>query len=298
VREATLGGASLVPGTWVLLRQNGELVPVTVTRSLDDFIEVDLAGVPTLLPVSDVVARLHHGLVAPPVDPPAVELPPATPITQMVLLDAAPRARAAMLDSCEDGSASVIYPDGTGAQVPTSLLHPLHVRAGDRVTALWSGSPYPAVIMATRGSLVRARWEDTSDQWIESTDVRSINGTVSGTVHGCPHGAVWVEEPARTAVGRLLGCDAATATVITSDGTPRTISRESLVRVPLHLGDAIEASWNGTPYSAVVMAMGERPHVLWSDGTQNDIDPATLLTIQLPEGRASEAPTCPDVPTQ
>jgi hypothetical protein len=44
--------------------------------------------------------------------------------------------------------------------------------------------------------------------------------------------------------------------------------------------------------------MGERMHVRWSDGSEGDIDPATLLTIRLPEARPTEAPMCPDVPAQ
>jgi hypothetical protein len=296
VHEASLGGAAIVPGTWVLVRQNGALVTAPVTRSLDDFVEVELAGAPVILAIGDVLARLHHGPPVAHTDPPVVTppvLPPPTPLGQMVLLDAAPRARTARLETCAGDRAHVTYPDGTATDVPTSALHPLRVRAGDHVTALWSGTPYPAIILATRDSLVRARWEDGTEQWVELTDVQAVEGAVSGAVHGCPHHAVLVDEGVRTRIGRVLACEADHATVLDAAGTPRSLAREALVRVPLRVGDAIEASWNGTPYEAIVLSIGERIHVRWSDTTENDVDPADLLTFRVLEERAAEPASCP-----
>lgn len=305
VPEASLGGASLVPGTWVLLRQGGALVTAAVARSLDDFVEVDAAGVRAIVPVSDVVARLHHGPVAPetpPPPPPVVTTPPPpppapTPIAHMVVLEATSQARVAMLDACTGDVADVTFPDGTQAHVPRSDLRPLRVRAGDHVTAMWNGSaPYPATIVATRDSLVRARWDDESpEQWIELTDVQSVDGVATGSVSGCPHRAVLVDQGARTRIGRLLACEASSATVLDSEGAPRTVSRESLTRVPLHVGDAVEARWNGTPYEAIVLGIGERVHVRWYDASEGDVDPADLVTFRAREARASEPAICPDV---
>ena len=114
------------------------------------------------------------------------------------------------------------------------------MRAGDHVTALWQGSPYPAVILETRDSLVRARWDDWSEQWVDLADVRSVEGRATGAVRGCAHQSVLVDEGPRLHVGRVLACDEATATVIDASSTPQTLPRTTLRRVPLRVGDAID----------------------------------------------------------
>ena len=296
VREASLGGATLVPGTWVLMRRGDALVSAAVTRSLDDYVEVDVAGTPTLVPVSDVLARLHRSPIAPPIVPPTAvvtEPPPLTPLAEMVALDVSHTMRAAIVMSCTGGNAHVVFPDESETDVAMSDLHPMRVRAGDRVTALWSGSPYPGLITDTRDSLVHVRWEDATEQWIDRTDVRSVDGTSALAIQGCPRRTVLVDEGARTSIGRLLACDGSSATVLGADGTPRGLARDSLARVPLHVGDAIEARWNGSPYDATVLSLGARIHIRWYDGSEADVDPADLVTMRTREVRAPEAPACP-----
>lgn len=300
VRETALAGASLVPGTWVLVRRDGQLVTAAVARSLDDFVEVEVAGAMHIVPIGDVLARLHHGPalaeVAPPPPPVTPAEPPPTPIGRMALLDEAPRARAALLDACSGGTAHVVYPDGSDATVAASALHPMQVHAGDHVTALWSGSPYPAVILRVRDSLVRARWDDESEQWIELSDVQSVEGTTSGALRGCPHQSVLVDEGPRVRVGRVLACEGGQATVLGPDGTPTTRALSSLARVPLRVGDGIEAMWNhSSVYAAIVLSLGDRLHVRWSDASEGDVDPADIVLFTTHDGRPAEPPSCPDV---
>lgn len=299
VREGALGGPALVPGTWVLVRSSEQLVMASVVRSLDDYVELQFPAATAIVPVADVVARLHHGpapVVAttdPPPPPPEVTPPaPPTPLERMVVLEAAPLARAGRLVDCAGDVAHVVLADETEVHVPRTDLRPLRVRAGDRVSALWSGSPYPAIILATRDSLVRVRWEDESEQWIELTEIVAVEGETSGTVAGCSERPVLVDEGTRARIGRLLACDGDHATVLSAEGTPRTVELASLSRVPLRVGDTIEARWNGSPYEAVVLALGERLHVRWYDGTEGDVDPADLVTYRAHTARPAEAPAC------
>jgi len=297
VREATLGGASLVPGTSVLLSQSGTLVTVTVTRSLDDFVEVDLNGARSIVPTSQIVARLHHGpapLAPPPVAVAPPPPPPLTPLVQMVVLEPAPLLRAGTIEACSAGLVHVMFPDGSDVRVPTSNVHPLRVRAGDQVMALWNESPYAGVILATRDSLVRVRWEDETEQWVELTDVQSVEAEPTGALRGCGHQHVLVDEGARSHVGHVIACEGAFATVIDGTGTPRRIARESVTRLPLRVGDAIEARWNGTPYTAIVLSLGDRVHVRWYDASEGDVDPADIVRFRALEARASEPASCPD----
>ncbi len=298
VAESALGGASLVPGTWVLVRQSGQVLTAAIARSMDDFVEVEIGGASAILPIGDVLARLHHGPPAPEVapPPPPALTPPApapTPLEHIVLLESTPRLRAGMLADCSGSTAHVMFADGTDVRVPRADLHPLRVRAGDHVMALWSGSPYPAVILATRDSLVRARWEDESEQWIELTDVVSVEGAASGSVSGCPSRTVLVDEGARVRVGRILACEGTHATVLGSDGTPRTVEVASLVRVPLRVGDAVEALWGDTVYDGVVLSITDVLRIHWSDGTENDVDPADLVMFRSHEARPAEPASCP-----
>lgn len=299
VRETALAGATIVPGTWVLVRQEGQLLTVAVARSLDDFVEVDVAGTMRIVPIGDVLARLHHGpvIAATELPPPPVvaPLPPPTPLAQIVALDDTSSSRAGILDECSGGTGHVVFPDGTDTRVATSALHPLRVRSGDHVTALWSGgSPYPGTVLAVRDSLVRVRWEDETAEWVELTDVQSVDAAATGAIHGCPHGAVLVDEGPRTHVGRVLACEAGQATVLDANGTPRSVAVDALHRVPLRVGDAIEARWNGTPYDGIVLSIGERLHVRWYDASENDVDPADLVSFRAREARPTEAASCPD----
>jgi hypothetical protein len=303
VRESTLAGATLVPGTWVLVRREGHVVSLAVTRSMDDYVEVSVAGVAEIVPIGDVVARLHHGPptddVVPPVvtdvvtPPPTEPAAPPTPLARMVLLEEAPRSRAGSLEGCSGSTAHVTFHDGSDVHVPTSALHPVRVRAGDHVSALWNDTPYPAVILATRDSLVQARWEDGSEQWVELSDVQSVDGHATGAIHGCAPRRVLVDEGARTRIGRVLACEAGQATLLDADGAPRTTGLETLTRVPLRVGDPIEARWNGTAYEAVVLSIGDVIHVRWYDGSENDVDPADLVMVRLPAARPSEPVSCP-----
>lgn len=301
VREGALGGAGLVPGTWVLLRRDGRLEQVRVVRALDDYLEIERAGASEIVGASDVVARLHHGPstpeVLPPVAPDVVTpptLPPPTPLAQMTLLEASPTTRVARLVECSAAGARLALHDGSELVVPMSDLHPLRVRAGDHVTALWNESPYPGVVMATRDDLVRIRWEDESVQWVDADDVQSVEAAASGAVHGCPTGhAVLFDEGMRTRIGRVIACEADRATVLDDAGTPRTVARETLAPLALRVGDPVQARWSGTPYDAVVLAIGDRIHVRWYDGSENDVDPADLVSIRVREPRTGEAPSCP-----
>jgi len=65
--------------------------------------------------------------------------------------------------------------------------------------------------------------------------------------------------------------------------------------VPLRVGDAVEARWSGTPYAAIVLTLGDRIHVRWYDGTENDVDPADLVTVRASDGRPNEPVACPGV---
>jgi len=299
VRESALGGASLVAGNAVLVRSSGAIVTAQVVRALDDFAELELNGASTIVPTSDIVARLHHGTpVAPP--PPAVVTPPPppppapTPLARMVALEVAPLSRVAMLDSCSAGVAHVTFSGGAEGHVATSQLHPLRVSAGDHVTALWNESPYPGIILRTRDALVRVRWEDESEQWIDLDDVQSVEAAATGVVHGCAPQRVLVDEGARTRVGRVIACEGSSATILDADGTPRQVERASTRQLPLRVGDAIEARWSGTPYDAIVLTLGERLHVRWYDGSEGDVDPADVVTFRARGDRASEPAACPD----
>jgi hypothetical protein len=298
VRDATLGGAMLVPGTSVIVRYQDHATTASVSRSLDAFVEVDIGGSSAILPIGDVLARMHRvaaPTVAPPTDPAVVTPPPPppTPLAQMVTLETTHLLHAASIASCTAGTAHVVLADGTETDALLADVHPMRVRAGDRVSALWNGSPYPAFVTAVRGSLVHVRWEDASEQWIDLTDVQSVEGTSGVAVQGCPHRTVLVDEGARVAVGRLLACDGERATVLGADGTPRTVTRDSLSRVPLRIGDAIEARWNGSPYEATVLSIGDRLHIRWYDSSEADVDPADLVTFRAHDGRATEAASCP-----
>jgi hypothetical protein len=279
VRESALGGASLVAGNAVLVRWNGAIVATQVVRALDDFAELQLNGTSTIVPASDVVARLHHGTPVAPL-PPAVVAPPPpppppTPLARMVALEVAPLSRVAMLYACSAGVAHVTFPGGSEGHVATSQLHPLRVSAGDHVTALWNESPYPGIILRTRDALVRVRWEDESEQWIDLEDVQSVEAAATGVVRGCAPQRVLVDEGARTRVGRVIACEGSSVTILDADGTPRQLDRASTQQLPLRVGDAIEARWSGTPYDAIVLTLGERLHVRWYDGTEGDVDPPT-----------------------
>ena len=299
VRESALGGASLVAGNAVLVRWNGAIVTAQVVRALDDFAELQLDGTSTIVPASDVVARLHHGApVAPPppaaiVTPPPPAVPP-TPLARMVALEVAPLSRVAMLDACSAGVAHVTFPDGSEGHVATSQLHPLRVSAGDHVTALWNESPYPGVILRTRDALVRVGWEDESEQCIDLEDVQSVQAAATGAVLGCAPRRVLVDEGARTRVGRVIACEGSSATILDADGTPRQLDRTSTRQLPLRVGDAIEARWSGTPYDAIVLTLGERVHVRWYDGSEGDVEPADVVTFRARGDRASEPASCPD----
>lgn len=301
VREGALGGAGLVPGTWVLLRREGRLEIVRVVRALDDYLEIERAGASEIVATTEVVARLHHGPVAPEVTPPVAPdvvtppaVPPATPLAQMTLLEVAPTTRVGRILECTSAGVRIALHDASEVVVPATDVHPLRVRAGDHVTALWNESPYPGVVMATRDDLVRIRWEDESAQWIDLDDVQSVEAAGSGAVHGCPTGhAVLFDEGLRTRIGRVIACEADRATVLDAAGTPRTVARETLAPLVLHVGDAVQARWSGTPYDAVVLAIGERIQVRWYDGSENDVDPADLVAIRLRAPRTGEPVACP-----
>ncbi len=304
VHEGAIAGAGLAPGTWVLLRRDGRLEPVHVVRALDDYLEVERAGTTEIVGAAEVVARLHHGPAAPEVTAPVAPdqvtppaLPPPTPLAQMALLEASPATRVGRLVECTAAGARLALHDGSELVVPAGDLHPLRVRAGDRVTALWNDSPYPGVVLATRDDLVRIRWEDESVQWVDLDDVQSIEIAGSGALRGCPTGhAVLFDEGVRTRIGRVIACEEARATVLDDAGTPRTVERATLASLVLRVGDTVQARWNGTAYDAVVLAIGERVHVRWYDGSENDVDPADLVSIRLREPRTGEPVACPAAP--
>jgi len=232
--------------------------------------------------------------------PSVVATPAPTPSTavtslaQMVVLEAAPVLRAGTIEACSAGVAHVVFPDGSDVSVPMSSVHPLHVSAGDHVTARWHESSYPAVIVATRDSSARVRWGDESEEWIELTDIQSLEGEATGTVESCGHQHVLVDEGGRSHVGRVIACEGAFATVLDASGTTRRIERATATRLPLRVGDSIEARWRGTAYAAVVLSLGELVHVRWYDATEGDVQPTDIVTFRASEARPSEPVSCPD----
>jgi hypothetical protein len=297
VREATLGGAMLVPGTWIIIRSGEYLATASVTRSLDAFVEVDVAGTSSMIPIGDVLARLHRDPTPVAVADPPPEEPPAplTPIVQMVALETAHTLVAASVAYCREGIAHVVLADGTDTDVALSDVHPMRLRAGDHVVALWNDMPYPARVTDVRSRLAHVQWDDGSAQWVDFHDVQSVDGESGLAVQGCPHHTVLVDRGGRTSIGRIIACEGSSVTILGSDGSSRSVPHESVDRVPLRVGDAIEARWNGNPYDATVISIGDRIHIRWYDTTEADIDPADLVSFRTRDVRAREPASCPHV---
>jgi hypothetical protein len=297
VRAGDVADVRLVPGTWLLVRRVDGVASASVTRALDDFVEVSLPEGSVIVPAADVLAVLHHAPVAPTTpDVEAVTPPtsPPAPLSSLVAFDTVHPMRAGVVEDCEDGAAHLAMRDGSSLTAPVGDLHALSVEAGAHVTAMWNGSPYPATIVATRSGLVRLRWDDGSEEWRDRRDVVSVEvESVGAPLRGCPRGAVLVDEGALIHVGRLLACDAGHATVLVQGGATETRDAETLVRAPLRVGDPISALWSGSPYDATIVSLGERVHVRWYDGSEGDVDPADVVSFRAHEARPSEPAMCP-----
>ncbi len=305
VREGAIATPQLSPGTWVLLSSAGSIVRGEITGTLDDFVEVRVDGVLGIAPLPHVLAILHAApasdAVETPTTTPDVAAAPPTPITQMVTLEVSPVARVGLLQSCTAGATQITYADGTTAQAARADVHALRIQAGAHVEALWGGTPYPAIVLATNGTLVQLRWEDATEQWVERTEVtRLLDGATGPAVRGCPSGTpVVVTDGERVRVGRVLTCDETTATVLdlsASEGTipTRVVPLASLARLPLRAGDRVEARWNGgAAYAATVLTLGERVHLRWDDASETDVDPAEIVAYARHTERPAEPPTCP-----
>lgn len=262
-----------------------------------------VAVAPDAAAAPDAAFQLDEDAATPRLDPtPAVrEVDPA----RLVLLPGVERSWSVVrVVRCEGARAVIVGRDARISSRPLASLRALRFAAGVEVMALWEGgpTPYHAVVTSLRGDEVHVRYDDGSEESLDTLRLDAVTVTEAPPAHVCPLAAgaapaVLVPRDAWRRAAVVVECGGANALVETVRGGREEVPAAGLTRAAFGAGDRVMIRWrDGNDWPARVdRAEGRTLAVTYEDGSEETVALGQVVAWAAADGatRAAAAYACP-----